>query len=147
MTNEYRFDIESFLVSPAHAYFGRAKDRPAADVTTQTPDIVELRANKGIVGDRFFGVRAHTEAAVTFLALEAWETAAGDADPVMARRNVMVRGLELDPLRAESSRSTPATDLFGSAAAGRTSLYLDGLDGRRRHPQSLIGRGVCGPNR
>ncbi|MXP22738.1 molybdenum cofactor biosysynthesis protein [Gordonia sp. HNM0687] len=98
---EYRFLIVSLLVSPRHAYFGRPKDGPADEVMTSTPDQVEIVADKGIRGDRFFGVRAHTEAAVTFLALEAWQAAAGDIDPAVARRNVVVRGLELDPLRAQ----------------------------------------------
>lgn len=142
MTHEYRFDIESFLVSPAHAYFGRAKDGPAADVTTRTPDAIELRADKGIVGDRFFGVRAHTEAAVTFLALEAWEAAAGDTDPVVARRNVMIRGLELDPLRGEEFEIDTGDGpvRFRGGRPAHPCIWMDSMagDGTRK---ALIGRG------
>lgn len=104
MAFQYHADILQLLRSPGHAYFGRAKDGPAEAVPTSLVEHVDVVANKGIRGDRFFGVKAHTEAAVTFLAAEAWE-AVGDVlgvdvpDPSVARRNIVVRGLELDPLR------------------------------------------------
>ena len=62
----YRYDVEvlHLLVSPAHAYFGRAREG-AADVPTTDAEQVELVAGKGIVGDRFFGKAAHMDAAVT----------------------------------------------------------------------------------
>ena len=142
MLYEYRFDVVSFLVSPAHAYFGRAKDGPAAHVATQTPDSIEIVADKGIRGDRFFGVRAHTEAAVTFLALEAWEAAAGGVDPAVARRNVMVRGLELDPLRAEEFEidSGDGPVRFRGGRPAHPCSWMDSMagDGTRK---ALIGRG------
>ena len=66
MTATCRYDVEilHLLVSPAHAYFGRAREG-AADVPTADADSVELVAGKGIVGDRFFGKAAHMDAAVT----------------------------------------------------------------------------------
>ncbi len=130
------------LASPAHAYFGRAKDGPADDVATAEPDHVELVADKGIRGDRFFGVRAHTEAAVTFLALEAWEAAAGDVDPAVARRNVMVRGLELDPLRGEDFEIDTGDGpvRFRGGRPAHPCSWMDTMagDGSRK---ALIGRG------
>jgi MOSC domain-containing protein YiiM len=142
MDREYEFDVVSLLMSPAHAYFGRAKDGPAADVTTATPESVEVVADRGIRGDRFFGVRAHTEAAVTFLSLEAWEAAAGDADPVLARRNVMVRGLELDPLRGEEFEidSGYGPIRFRGGRPAHPCVWMDSMagDGTRK---ALIGRG------
>ncbi|OZG30755.1 molybdenum cofactor biosysynthesis protein [Williamsia sp. 1138] len=142
MEREYRFEIVSLLVSPAHAYFGRAKDGPAADVATQTPDFIEITANKGIRGDRFFGVRAHTEAAITFLALEAWETAAGDVDPAVARRNVMVRGLELDPLRGEEFEIDTGDGpvRFRGGRPAHPCVWMDTMAGEGTR-KALIGRG------
>ncbi|GAA2059991.1 molybdenum cofactor biosysynthesis protein [Williamsia deligens] len=140
----HTFDIEvvSLLVSPRHAYFGRPKDGAAADVVTDTPTTVEIVADKGIRGDRFFGVRAHTEAAVTFLALEAWEAAAGDADPDLARRNVMTRGLELDPLRGqEFTLDTGDGPIrFRGGRPAHPCSWMDTMagDGTRK---ALIGRG------
>ncbi|WP_314326546.1 MOSC domain-containing protein [Paenarthrobacter ilicis] len=104
MTAEYRYDVEvvHLLVSPAHAYFGRAREG-AADVPTTDAEQAELVAGKGIVGDRFFGKAAHMDAAVTLFAMEALESIAaeldaGPFDPLLTRRNVILRGVELAPL-------------------------------------------------
>ncbi|MFC6258648.1 molybdenum cofactor biosysynthesis protein, partial [Kocuria oceani] len=101
MTTTHRYDVEilHLLVSPGHAYFGRARDG-AADVPTTDADRAELVTGKGIVGDRFFGKAAHMDAAVTLLAVEALEAIAADLgadpfDPLLARRNVVLRGAEL----------------------------------------------------
>lgn len=104
MTETYSYAVEvlHLLVSPEHAYFGRARDG-AADVPTTDADRVEVVAGKGIVGDRFFGKAAHMDAAVTLMAVEALESIAADLhvppfDPLLSRRNVILRGAELAPL-------------------------------------------------
>lgn len=147
MTFEYHAEIEQLLVSPAHAYFGRAKDGPAENVSTSLVDRVEIVAGKGIRGDRFFGVKAHTEAAVTFLAVEAWD-AVGELlgvdvpDPAVARRNIVVRGIELDPLRGLEfdldSGDGPVR--FRGGRPAHPCIWMDKMvvDGARK---ALIGRG------
>jgi MOSC domain-containing protein YiiM len=107
MTESYRYDVEvlHLLVSPAHAYFGRAREG-AADVPTTDAGRVELVAGKGIVGDRFFGKAAHMDAAVTLFAIEALEAMAAELgaapfDPLLTRRNVVLRGAHLAPLLGE----------------------------------------------
>ncbi|AZG45315.1 MOSC domain-containing protein [Gordonia insulae] len=139
---EFGFQVVSLLVSPRHAYFGRPKDGPADEVETASPDHVEIVADKGIRGDRFFGVRAHTEAAVTFLALEAWQAAAGDVDPAVARRNVVVRGLELDPLRGREFEIDTGDGgiVFRGGRPAHPCSWMDTMagDGVRK---ALIGRG------
>lgn len=141
VTHEYPIEIVQLLVSPAHAYFGRAKDGPG-DVPTFLPDHVDIVAGKGIRGDRFFGVKAHTEAAVTFLAAEAWEDVAPDVDPAVARRNVVVRGLELDPLRGEEFvlDTGDGPILFRGGRPAHPCSWMDTMvvDGTRK---ALIGRG------
>jgi MOSC domain-containing protein YiiM len=104
MAEQYRYDVEilHLLVSPAHAYFGRARDG-AADVPTFDAETAEVVAGKGIVGDRFFGKAAHMDAAVTLFAVEALETMAAELDaapfdPLATRRNVVLRGAHLAPL-------------------------------------------------
>ena len=79
MTASYKYDVEvlHLLVSPAHAYFGRAREG-AADVPTTDADRVEMVAGKGIVGDRFFGKAAHMDAAVTIFSIEALEAMAAE---------------------------------------------------------------------
>ena len=102
--SSFRYDVEilHLLVSPAHAYFGRAKDGPA-DVPSEDAERVEVVAGKGIVGDRFFGKAAHMDAAVTLFAVEGLEAIADELgtdplDPLLTRRNVILRGAELSPL-------------------------------------------------
>ena len=102
MTYRYEVEVVHLLVSPGHAYFGRAKDGPA-EVPATDAGLVELVAGKGIVGDRFFGKAAHMDAAVTLFAVEALESiaaelGAGPLDPLLTRRNVFLRGAELAPL-------------------------------------------------
>lgn len=100
----YAYDVEilHLLVSGGHAYFGRAKDGPA-EVETTDADQAEVVAGKGIVGDRFFGKAAHMDAAVTLFAVESLEAIAAELgadpfDPLLTRRNVVLRGAELVPL-------------------------------------------------
>lgn len=104
MTVSYRYDVEvlHLLVSPAHAYFGRAREG-AADVPTTDAGQIQLVAGKGIIGDRFFGKAAHMDAAVTVFAVEALEAIATELgtaplDPLLTRRNVFLRGAQLAPL-------------------------------------------------
>lgn len=146
MTLVYRAEIVQLLRSQKHAYFGRAKDGPA-QVPTDLASSVEIVANKGIRGDRFFGVKAHTEAAVSFLSIEAWD-AVGDVlgvevpDPAVARRNVVVRGVELDPLRGREFELNSG-DGWISFRGGRPAhpcVWMDRMvvEGARK---ALIGRG------
>ncbi|WP_432542795.1 molybdenum cofactor biosysynthesis protein [Kineococcus sp. SYSU DK002] len=134
--HEYPVEVLHLLVSPEHAYFGRPRDG-AADVVTHTPDVVEVVARKGIRGDRFFGKAAHMDAAVTLLAIEAWEGVARDLglgelpDPLLARRNVVVRGVELDPLRGH--------DFDVVTAAGTVTLH----GGRPANPCAWMDRVVA----
>ncbi|MFS0705797.1 MOSC domain-containing protein [Cellulomonas sp. 179-A 9B4 NHS] len=107
MSGPHRYDVEilHLLVSPEHAYFGRPRDG-AADVPSTDAERAEVVAGKGIVGDRFFGRAAHMDAAVTLFAVEALdaiaaELGAGPFDPLLTRRNVVLRGAELAPLLGE----------------------------------------------
>jgi len=107
MTASYRYDVEilHLLVSSAHAYFGRARDG-AAEVPTRDAEQVDVVSGKGIVGDRFFSKAAHMDAAVTLIAIESLEAMAAELgvapfDPLLTRRNVVLRGAHLAPLLGE----------------------------------------------
>jgi MOSC domain-containing protein YiiM len=107
VTAVYRYEVEvlHLLVSPEHAYFGRPRDG-AVPVPTTDAERVDVVAGKGIVGDRFFGKAAHMDAAVTLFAVEALEEiaaqlGAGPFDPLLTRRNVVLRGADLAPLLGE----------------------------------------------
>ena len=91
------------VVSTGHRYDGR----PGTTVPEQAADArqaIEIRGGHGIVGDRYAGKPAHRDAQVTVLAVEgvealAAELGSGPLDPLLARRNVVLRGAEVEALR------------------------------------------------
>ncbi|MGY1849668.1 MULTISPECIES: MOSC domain-containing protein [unclassified Blastococcus] len=99
----YGVEVVGLLASPAHRYDGR----PGAAVPAQADDRrerLEIRAGVGIVGDRYAGRPAHRDAQVTVLAVESLESLAAELgappfDPLLARRNVVLRGAEVEALR------------------------------------------------
>lgn len=94
--------IRHIFISPGHNYFGRPKDGPGAHPTLDVAE-VDVRAGLGLVGDRYFGVAAHFNAQVTFVA---WEVFAevqrtlgrDDLSPALMRRNIVVEGIPLNQL-------------------------------------------------
>ncbi|GAA4729738.1 hypothetical protein GCM10023328_05560 [Modestobacter marinus] len=103
----YRYDVEvvGLLASPAHRWDGRP-DAALADGAVDRRDRLEVRAGHGIVGDRYAGRLAHRDAAVTVIAIEALEALAGELgsgplDPLATRRNVVLRGAEVEALRGQ----------------------------------------------
>lgn len=134
MPENYQYDVEilHLLVSPEHAYFGRAREG-AADVPTFDAQTAEVVAGKGIVGDRFFGKAAHMDAAVTLFAVEALEAIATELgarpfDPLLTRRNVVLRGAQLAPLLGQD---------FALESAGNR-VWLHG--GRHAQPCSWMNK-------
>ncbi|WDF31864.1 MOSC domain-containing protein [Arthrobacter agilis] len=131
---EYRYDVDilHLLVSSDHAYFGRAKDG-AAVVPTADAESINVVAGKGILGDRFFGKAAHMDAAVTLMAVESLEAIAEELgaqpfDPLLPRRNIILRGAELTPLIGE--------DFVLETPAGTVSFH----GGRHAHPCAWMDR-------
>ena len=102
----WRYDVEvvGLLASPAHRWDGRPD--PALARPVERTDRIEVRAGLGVVGDRYFGVPAHRDASVTVLAAESVEQLAaelgvGPLDALATRRNVVLRGAEVEALRGQ----------------------------------------------
>ncbi|MFC6093433.1 molybdenum cofactor biosysynthesis protein [Saccharothrix lopnurensis] len=97
-------EVVALHVSPVHAYEGRPADGPRPDPEPASRDRVEVRAGLGLVGDRYFNRPAHRTAAVTVFAVESLERAARDLglaavpSPLVVRRNVVLRGFDVDGL-------------------------------------------------
>lgn len=100
----HEVEIVLLLASPIHRYEGRPSDGPLTALGQESFESIEVRAGLGVVGDRFFGHRAHREASVTLFAAESLdfvETVLDlqqRIDPAVARRNVVVRGIDVDAL-------------------------------------------------
>jgi len=100
--HDYPVTIHHIFLSPGHNYFGRPKDGPGEHRTLDV-DRVEAVAGQGLVGDRYFGVPAHYDAQITFVAFEVFsalraEFGRGDWSPVLMRRNVVIEGVPLNQL-------------------------------------------------
>ena len=149
MAGPYRYDVEilHLLVSPEHAYFGRPRDG-AADVPTFDVEHAEVVADKGIVGDRFFGKAVHLDASVTLIAVEALEAVAASLgvspfDPLLARRNVVLRGAQLVPLVGEEIMLESGGDTV-RLRVGRFAnpcAWMDRVLAPGAHPALRGGRG------
>ncbi len=93
------------LAAAEHRYDGR----PGPTIPDQSADRrerIEVRGGFGIVGDRYAGRPAHRDASVTVMAAESVEALAAELgsvplDPLLARRNVVLRGAEVEALRGE----------------------------------------------
>ncbi len=143
----YAVVVEHLLVSPGHRYFSRPADGPA-DVPTHDLDRVQVVARKGIVGDRFFAKAAHMDAAVTLVAAEAVEAVAAElglppVDPLLTRRNVVLRGVPVDALRGHDLELVAADGSRVTLAGRRPAApcaWMDEMIGRGAHA-ALRGRG------
>ncbi len=123
-------EIVALVTSPGHNYWFHSPD-PSVGVgphPTSYPDHVVLDAGLGIRGDRFYGKVSRLASAVSFLAAEAVEAvehqlglAAGALDPRLARRNVVVRGMDLNALRHQQFTLDTGDGPVAFTAAGETS--------------------------
>ena len=102
MSHDYPITIEHIYISPGHNYFGRPKDGPGEHPTLDV-ESVEAVAGRGLAGDRYFGVAAHFEAQITLIAAEVLDALRAelnipDASPILARRNIVIRGANINQL-------------------------------------------------
>jgi len=94
--------IEHIYISPAHNYFGhhgeKSAEHPAVEV-----DKALCVAGRGIHGDRFFNYKENYKGQITFFSMEVFEDICrelkiGDKTPSVVRRNIFVRGIDLNLL-------------------------------------------------
>jgi len=88
-------EIVQLLASPVHRYEGRPADGPSAAPPGELVDEIQIRAELGIVGDRYFGQPAHRDSGITVIARESLPPG---ADLVQVRRNILVDGIAVDEL-------------------------------------------------
>ncbi|MFE9056821.1 molybdenum cofactor biosysynthesis protein [Streptomyces mutabilis] len=90
-------EVVQLLVSPAHRLAGRPADGPSAGPADERVPRVEVRAGLGPVGDRYYARPAHRNAAVTLMSAENLPLDINpDADLRHTRRNVLLRGVDID---------------------------------------------------
>jgi hypothetical protein len=110
-------EIVALHVSGVHAYEGRPADGPRPDPDGGGRDRIEVRAGHGAVGDRYAGRAAHRTAAITVFAVEALEHVArvldlaAVPDPLLVRRTIVLRGVDVDALACTRDRPGAAFSL------------------------------------
>jgi hypothetical protein len=87
--------VVQLLVSPVHRLAGRPADGAGPEPAGELVRRAEVREGLGLVGDRYYGQRAHRDASVTLMAEE--NLPAG-TDLRHTRRNVLLRGVDIDSL-------------------------------------------------
>jgi MOSC domain-containing protein YiiM len=94
--------IEFLCVSAGHMFFGRHGREPL-DFPSREVGEAECVAGQGIRGDRFFGERPGQKGQITFFSMEVYdlmcsELGVRDRPPSVLRRNVFIRGVDLESL-------------------------------------------------
>lgn len=94
--------VEHLYVSPDHTYFGH-HGGPAGSAAIVEVDGFECVAGRGIRSDRFFDYRPDYKGQITFFSAEVFEALCSALGvparpPAAVRRNVVVRGMDLNGL-------------------------------------------------
>ena len=101
----YPVEIVGLVVAPKQRYVGR----PGHDVVVMPDEdrrtTIRVLAGLGIEGDRYCGKPAHRRGQVTVMSAESLDHVAAvlgqpdGFDPLLARRNIVVGGVQVDPVR------------------------------------------------
>ncbi len=92
--------LEHLYISPAHNFIGHHGHEPG-DAPMVEADSIECVTARGIRGDRFFDYKEDFKGQITFFSMEVYEDlcarfGVSDLPPSVFRRNVLVRGADLD---------------------------------------------------
>ncbi len=94
--------VHRLFISTGHNFFGH-HGQPAGESPIVEVDQIECVAGRGIRGDRFFDFKENYKGQITFFSMEVFdalqkELNLPDASPAATRRNVLVRGVDLNAL-------------------------------------------------
>jgi MOSC domain-containing protein YiiM len=101
--NVFRGDairVNHIFISPGHNFVGHHGGQAGKNPTVEV-DEVECVAGRGLRGDRFFDYKENYEGQITFFSLDVFdglcrELNLPDAGPQATRRNVFIRGVDLN---------------------------------------------------
>lgn len=94
--------VKHIYISREHNYVGH-HGKPAGDTPMEEVEQVQCVAGKGLEGDRYYGFKTDYKGQVTFFSEEVHERLCeqfqtADRDASVYRRNVIVRGVDLNAL-------------------------------------------------
>jgi MOSC domain-containing protein YiiM len=94
--------VEHLFMSPGHNFFGH-HDQPAGQHAIIPVEEIECVAGRGLRGDRFFNFKENYKGQITFFSMKVFDALRRElnlpqAQPQATRRNVFVRGADLNHL-------------------------------------------------
>ena len=94
--------VEQLFISPGHNFVGHHGRPPGANPILQL-NAVECVAGRGLRGDRYFDRELDHKGQITFFSLDVFDSLCCEmnlpqANPQATRRNVFVRGVDLNSL-------------------------------------------------
>lgn len=103
--NGSQVELTHFFISSGHNYFGR-HGKGSKDYEIIACDEIELVAGRGVVNDRFFDYEEDYKGQITFFDHAVYERVKekfrlNDLDPSAFRRNVVIKGVDLNELIGE----------------------------------------------
>jgi MOSC domain-containing protein YiiM len=129
----YPVELVGLVVAPVQRYLGR----PGHDAVSMPDEdrraVVRVLAGQGIEGDRYCGKPAHRRGQVTVMSAESLDHVAAvlgridGFDPLLARRNVVIRGVQVDAVRGHdlSIDSGNGPVLLGSRTDARPCGWMN----------------------
>lgn len=102
MTTSYPVDIEKIYISNGHDFKGRF-GQGALHHATPGVEVAECIAGKGVKGDRYYGHADNYKGQITLIDRATIDAVAAhlgvtSVDPKVFRRNIVVRGMDLNEL-------------------------------------------------
>jgi MOSC domain-containing protein YiiM len=102
MNKTFPIEIEKIYISDGHDFKGRFGQEPLRHETPSV-DVAECVAGRGVKGDRYFGHRDNYKGQITLIdraTIDAVAARLGEEslDPGVFRRNVVVKGMDLNEL-------------------------------------------------
>ena len=100
----YQVEIVGLVVAPVQRYVGRPGHDAVSMPDEDRRTVVRVHEGRGIEGARYYNKPAHRRGQVTIMSAESMDHVAETLgveglDPLLARRNVVVRGVRIDPVR------------------------------------------------
>jgi MOSC domain-containing protein YiiM len=100
----YQVEVVGLVVAPVQRYVGRPGHDAVSMPDEDRRTVVRVHEGRGIEGDRYYNKPAHRRGQVTIMSAESIDHVAETLgveglDPLLARRNVVVRGVRIDPVR------------------------------------------------
>ncbi len=125
--SEHLVEVTHLFISPGHNYYGR-HGKGAEDFEILACDEIELVAGRGITNDRFFDYKEDYKGQVTLFDEATYERVMSefelpDLEPSAFRRNVLIKGVDLNELIGKKFR-LGGIELSGSEEA-RPCYWMD----------------------